>query len=153
MKILFFLLPAILSSCHNFSNSCVNECNVDTSRLSGYDYRLFCKAGGWDLAQAVRDNDTSTIKKIISKKRELLNLQEPKFGITLLMLSVRNRNYNSTKKMLELGASPNLHDHSNGGSAMIDSARPYDENDDGIEYLKLMLKYGGIRMTKKSDRE
>ena len=58
------------------------------------------------------------------------------------MLSVFNRHYNSCKTLLELGADVNIHDHSNGSSAILEAAHLERDIDDDTRFLKLLLKYG-----------
>ena len=126
-----------------FTGNCPKEADIDTSKLTGYDYRMFHNSPAWCLAQAVRDDDTATIKKIIQSGKIPVDFQIPEIGITLLLLAVRNQNYNSAMTLLELGADPNHHDLGSGTSPMINSAGVDNQKGDGIKFLKLMLSYGG----------
>ena len=97
----------------------------------------------WDLAKAVRDGNTSEIKRLVQIQKMDIDYQESKFGSTLLMLTVLNEQYNSAKALLENGADPNKHDTYTGISAMIYSAGIQNQNDDNTKFLKLMLLHGG----------
>ena len=111
---------------------------VDKKKLLGNDYRLFQNTSAWELAKAVEDGDSLKIEKEISKKNEIINFQEPRFGSTLLMLTIRNKQYNIFKKLLNLGADPNIGDSYDGQTAVICAAKI-----DEIKYLKLILKFKG----------
>lgn len=62
----------------------------------------------WDLAHAVRNQNTNKIKKLCQDNPELINYSEPTYEATLLIWSVGLERYNSAKTLLELGADPNL---------------------------------------------
>ena len=119
------------------------EPDVDTTNLLGNDYRLFKNTPVWDLAIAVRDEKISEIQNILKSKKIDVDYREPKFGSTLLMLTVMNEQYNSAKALLEGGADPNKHDTCEGSSAMIFAAGIQHKNDDNTKFLKLMLSHGG----------
>jgi ankyrin repeat protein len=118
-------------------SSCMGQ--VDKSKLRGNDYRLFQGTPISELASALRINSLSEVEKIVESKSVNLNYQEQKYGQTLLMLTVKNRQYEMCKKLLELGANPNLHDTFDGTSAIIDAASLV--NDDG-KFVRLLLDYG-----------
>jgi ankyrin repeat protein len=118
---------------------CNNNENVANEKnLLGNDFRLFQNTSAWELAKSVENEDTLKIRKEISEEKSKVNFQEPKFGSTLLMLSIKNDKYRSAKVLLELGANPNIPDSYRGESAVISAA----EMDDP-KYLKLILEYNG----------
>lgn len=129
--IIFFLL-LFFASCKN------QETKFEKEQFLGNDYRLFEKTPAWELAKAVEDEDTTKIGEILNNKKIDINFQEPKFGGTLLSLSIMNSQYQSAKKLLELGANPNVTDSYRGETAVINAA----SNDDP-QYLELVLKYKG----------
>ena len=140
----FFLLLLFLTSClNNITTIKKKEVEGDVFDLLGNDYRLFKNTPIWDLAKAVRDGNTSEIKKLVQFQKMEIDYQEPKFGSTLLMLTVLNEQYNSAKTLLENGANPNKHDTYTGISAMIYAAAIQNQNDDNTKFLKLMLSHGG----------
>lgn len=134
MKKLIIYLVTIFSfiSCNNRENI------VDKQRLLGDDYRLFQKTPAWELAKAVEDEDTIKIKEILKNKKSDIDFKEPKFGSTLLMLSIINSQYVSARTLLQMGANPNVQDSYRKTSSVIFAA----SNDDP-KYLELILEYKG----------
>jgi ankyrin repeat protein len=100
--------------------------------MPGFDFDLFSNSPLKDLAYAVKQQDTLEIERIAKNGNINVDYQEKKFGHTLLMLAVANNLKISTKKLLELGASPNLIDQYNGESALMISCTS-----------ELLVKYGG----------
>jgi len=112
---------------------------VDKKDLTGDDYRLFQETPAWDLAKAVQDEDVSKIKEILSGNPNMINYQEPKYGSTLLMLTIRNQQMESFKTLLSCKADINIHDKYDGTSALIEACS-YERYD--TEYAKILLEYG-----------
>jgi len=112
--------------------------DTDRSKLLGYDYRLFENTPGWNLAKAVRDQDSAKIQRLFLEDKVDLNYQEPKFGNTVLMLAIGNDAYRSVEVLLKLGADPNLKNKSAGYSAMHDAAIA-----PTTRYVNILLKYKG----------
>ena len=131
-KYLSLLLLLTLVSCLYYDREKI----VDKHRLAGYDYRLFQSTPAWDLAKAVQDGDVAKIREIRNSNPELINYQESKYGETLLMLTIFNRNYKSFQALLDNGADVNIYDKFNGSSAIIKASR----ND--VKYVKLLVEYG-----------
>jgi len=113
-------------------------CEMSTDNMRGYDIRLFRNVA-WDLAQAVKKQDTVEIKKILSKGKINVDVREPKFGQTLLIWAVWQRKYHSAEILLKYNADPNLQGLYDGESAMHEAA----DNFDTSKFLRLVLKYGG----------
>ena len=116
---------------------------VDKSKLLGNDYRLFQQTPAWNLAKAVQDENIAEIKRIVQEEKVDVDYQESRFGHTLLMLTIKNQQYNSCKTLLELKADPNKHDNYDGSSPIIDAAEINKITGDNTEFLKLMLSHGG----------
>lgn len=114
------------------------ETKIDNERLLGNDYRLFQNTVAWELAKAVQDDDIPKIKEEVTHKKININFQEPKFGSTLLMLAIRNSQFETTKTLLEIGANPNIIDSYRGESAVISAA-----TNNNPKYLELILKHRG----------
>ena len=131
--IYIILLCGLLFSCTN------REKLVDKSKLSGRDYRLLQGTPAWELAKAVEDEDVKKIGEIISKEPDIVNYQEPKYGNTLLKITVMNQQMKSFKALLENRADVNIHNTYTGASALIEacSFERYD-----LEYAELLLKNG-----------
>lgn len=115
-----------------------SKCNfVDQEHLTGRDVRIFKGSPVWDIALAIRDNDTANVKKLLDgKPKSFLDYREKYFGQSLLNWAVYRDNYNSAKILAELGANPNL--KSNYSTSAIIHAADKDEP----TYLKLLLKHG-----------
>lgn len=120
----------LFTGCYN------REKIVDKKKLLGNDYRLFQNTPVWELAKAVEDENTLKISEGILKKNMDINFQEPRFGSTLLMLSIRNRQYLNTMFLLNLNANPNIPDLYNGETALICAAKI-----DDVKFTELLLKY------------
>lgn len=111
--------------------------------MPGFDFELFSSTPVYDLAIAVKNQDTIKIVQIVNEDKVNIDYQEQKFGHTLLMLAVANNLKLSTKKLLELGASPNKIDHYNKESAlMIACASEYNQSCD-LDILQLLVGHGG----------
>ncbi|HTD39864.1 MAG TPA: ankyrin repeat domain-containing protein [Mucilaginibacter sp.] len=112
--------------------------------MSG-DYRLFQGTPAWSLAKAVLDEDTAQIKTEINKDKALINFREPRFGQPLLQMAVINKNYQSAKALLDLGANPNLQDHYWGKSPLMSAAglgMGLGKAGSEPRFLQLLLKFG-----------
>ena len=108
----------------------------------GMDYRIFSNTPAWELAKAVSRDDVYAIQYQIENIGIPINYQDPKFGNTVLMNAIMNRNYKSIEYLLKLGADPNLYNDTikNVGSNSVILASkwavsPY--------ILSLLLEYGG----------
>jgi ankyrin repeat protein len=130
--IIYFLTILLFISCNN------NKPDKMKENLLGDDYRLFQNTEVWELAKAVESEDSLKTKMILDDENVNIDFQEPKFGSTLLMLSIKNSKYKSVKLLLELGANPNLSDFYRGESAVISAA-----NNNNPKYLELLLQYKG----------
>lgn len=116
---------------------------VDKTTLKGNDYRLFQETPVWNLAKAVQDENVEEIKRIVEEDSVDVDYQDEQFGHTLLILTVKNQHYNSSKALLGLGANPNKHDTYDGSSAIIDAAGINGVSDDNTRFLRLLLAQGG----------
>jgi ankyrin repeat protein len=136
-KLTILFLIFMLFSCNE-----KRETN-DNNNLLGTDYRLFRDTPVWKLAEAVSDQDLDQIEKLVKKDKYDLNFKELKYGKTLLMLATLNEQFKSFKKLLELGADPNIHDNYDGSSAMISAAAINGDRDDNTKFLRLIVKFNG----------
>jgi ankyrin repeat protein len=120
-----------------FLSSCYFDSNDD--QLLGDDVRLYKHTPVWDMAKAIEDDDTSSLRDLLTNAPDsILNYQEKRFGQTLIDWAVFTDHYPSVKLLAELGANPNIQEK-NGTSAFINAAYNFETSD----YLKLLLKYGG----------
>lgn len=129
------LICLLLFSCTNTDR---NK-NVDKSELTGGDYRLFQGTPAWELAKAVRDENVNGIEQIVKKEPKLIDYQEPKYGNTLLKMTVMNQQMASFKALIANKADVEIHNTFSGASALIEacSSKHYD-----IKYAELLLKSG-----------
>jgi hypothetical protein len=134
MKILFILALAIgIISCNS------RETKVDKTTLLGDDYRLFQDTPAWELAKAVQDEDEEKITEILSKDPKLINIQEPRFGTTLLIKTIVNQQFKPFEILLKNKADVHIHATYEGSTALIYAcdSKYYD-----IKFAETLLKYG-----------
>ncbi len=124
---------SLLLSCTNINRDKI----VDKSELTYGDYRLFQNTPAWDLAKAVQDENEGEINKILSKDKKLINYQEPKYGNTLLTLTIINQQMKPFKVLLDNNAEVNIHNTYDGTSPLIQSCmfKSYDS-----EFAKILIE-------------
>ncbi len=120
-------------------SSCAGQ--IDKSRLLAHDYRLFEGTPVWHVAVAMRSNDVKELRKLAATPGLNLNFKETKFGKTLLMVAVLNRQLDICSELLRLGADPNVHDDYDGKSAIIEASGTDTPRTD-TTFIKLLLSYG-----------
>ena len=117
--------------------------NVDKSRLSGMDYRLFDGTIAERLARAVRNGDVKTIREEVLDHNIPVDIKNQERGTTLLMMATYYNNLKSVRCLLELGADPNLYEdtlESWGENSVLIASRRATPSP---EMLSLLLDYGG----------
>ncbi len=114
---------------------------VSKSELTGNDYRLFQSTPAWELAKAVWDENEVKIKGILTQNPQLINYQEPKYGSTLLMLTIKNQQYKPFKILLGQKADISIHDSYDGTSALIEACSSTFGNYD-IKFAEDLIKNG-----------
>ncbi|HNA59019.1 MAG TPA: ankyrin repeat domain-containing protein [Chitinophagales bacterium] len=107
--------------------------------LNAGSYGLFEKTPAWDLAKAVGDKDEEAIRRLVAQNPQLINYQEGKYGNTLLMLTILNRQMEAFSILLSLKADINIHNTSTGASALILAAKYQADN---TEFVEALLKNG-----------
>jgi ankyrin repeat protein len=98
-----------------------------------------------ELAKAVYSGDKEDIETIVRKDTTLLSCSESTAGTSILTLAMYAENYESLKKLLELGVNPNSINTLDKYSVLIESVTYYGnqfEWNEHIEYTELLLKYG-----------
>ncbi|HYC84147.1 MAG TPA: ankyrin repeat domain-containing protein, partial [Chryseosolibacter sp.] len=129
------------------------SCSPERDSLTIEDYSLFKKSELWELAKAVDNNDLQEIKERLDAGGLNLDLQEPKFGATLLMVAIVNEDYEACKYLLEGGASAEIHDTFSGATPLI-YASEINSNPGNIEFIRILLKAGANPNTvEKGDRK
>lgn len=120
------------------SFSCYNrEFIVDKEKLKGNDYRLFQQSPAWELAKAVEDEDAAKVKEIVTINPELINYQEDKWGMTLLMVSTARQQIGAFNILLDNGADVSIHERLSGESAIHIAAK-----NNKTELVKQLLRHG-----------
>jgi ankyrin repeat protein len=129
---MIFFSITIIGACGRLSN---NNNPKDKNYL-GYDIELFDETEVKSISISVRDEETEKIRSFFAKNSELVNIQEPKFGFTLLMWAVFNHKMESVKSLLESGANPNI--PSKKGVSPLIRAAEFDE----LPMMKLLIEFG-----------
>src|SRR5471030_3301290 len=102
------ILVVIICSCYLINGGAKHIANnvityisskADRSKYIITNVNIYRDTPAWDLAIAVRDEDTNAIEKIVKDKPELLNYQDPKYGATLLLWSVGMEKYESAEAL------------------------------------------------------
>lgn len=133
--IIQLVFSCLLLSCSNINR----DKPVDKSELSGRDYRLFQNTPAWELAKAVQDEDVTNIERLVSENPKIINYQEPKYGNTLLKLTVMNQQLKPFKALLQRKADVNIHNTYDGTSALIEACRLKDYD---IKFVQMLVEYG-----------
>lgn len=149
-KKLFYVLFLSLMSSILFLTACTQNEQVEGDKNYSFtNINIFKETPAWELAKAVKDQRTSVIKKIAKKDPQLLDYQESKYGVTLLIWATGMEKYKSVKTLLECGANPNIaskryetYDEETplslaAGFSWIDSIAKEDP-----KYVKILLKHG-----------
>jgi uncharacterized protein len=115
------------------------NCLGQQEKLTGRDVRIYKDTPVWEAALAIRDNDTTKLRKLLANQpNTTLNHQEKYYGQSLLNWAVYRDNYESAMILAELGADPNLKGNDS-TSAFINAADKFKTSD----YVRLLLKNGG----------
>ena len=110
----------------------------DGRNVAYNDYRLFDRTPLHDLARAVEQQDTAAIRALFPRQPHQADYAEPKFGNTLLMLTVANQQYDACRALLQLGADVHPHDTFSGSSALIQAAG----TEGNARLIRLLLQHG-----------
>lgn len=134
-RLIIAVLCTFFCSCDNINRDKL----VDKSALLGADYRLFQNTPAWELAKAVQDENENKINELVAKQPSLTNFQDPKYGNSLLMLTIMNQQIKPFKTLLDNKADVSIHNTYDGTSALIEacSFKEYD-----TKYAELLLKNG-----------
>lgn len=135
----FFFILIVVSSCMN--DRFMDE-SFKSGELSGMDYKIFQNTKIYNLAKAVQNNNLNEIKLLVKHEKMDLNFQDPKFGNSLLMMTVMNQQYQTCKLLLELSADVNLHNYDNGTSAIIIAAEINNFFGSNTKFLELLISHG-----------
>ncbi|AKA71554.1 ankyrin repeat domain-containing protein [Clostridium scatologenes] len=139
---ILIIIACSLGSCY-LSRERSNKSDEEGNKM--YNVGIYKDTPAWELALAVRDEKTKTIEKIVKDNSKLLNYQDPKDGVTLLLWAVGTERYKSAEALLKCGADPNIASTNTGETPLFTAAgyswidNDYKKDD---KYVKLLLKYG-----------
>jgi ankyrin repeat protein len=117
---------------------CLFSCQEGTSELNFKQFK-YTKAA--DLAVAVEDEDIVGIDRIVKIDKVKVDFQEPSIGNTLLSVAILTNKKNSIKKLLELGADPNIKDRKFHESPFFLACSIFKNGGSDINLIKLLLAY------------
>ena len=124
----------------------LTSCTLLTGDYEITNVRIFMGTPTWELAKAVNDQDIVKIKRIATRTPEVLDLQDPIHGMTILFWAVGMKKYEAAEALLKAGADPNIISSYEGGTALYMAAgylftdRQLIELEDP-KFVKLLLKY------------
>ncbi len=107
----------------------------------GYGWDLFKNTPNWELAQALKQEDSSKIKELLKNSSININFQESVFGQTLLHLAIGNDELISTRILLENGAKVNIRD-SDDASAIHEASEYPRLRKNAVPILSLVIRFG-----------
>lgn len=129
----------------------IYQMSIKAYSMEGYEIlnvHIYRNTLAWELALAVRGQNTNKIEKIIKNKPALLNYQDPKYGATLLLWAVGTEKYKAAEALLRCGADPDIASNDKttwGGQTPLFVAAGYSWVDRHAKkdpkYVKLLLSY------------
>ncbi|MCY6958026.1 ankyrin repeat domain-containing protein [Clostridium brassicae] len=143
-KIIIFIIPIfIIITCFYYLRNKITEThNKGEYKITSIN--IYKNTPAWELALAVKNEKTSTIEKIAKDKPELLNYQDPKYGVTLLLWSVGMEKYESAEVLLKCGSNPDIARKNGETPLFLAAGYSWIDNDakKDPKYVKLLLRYG-----------
>lgn len=136
LRVLFMFFLFTIVSCHKV----INEFPVDKTSILSTDYRIFQGTEAWLLAKYTKKGDIEGIKKEIENNPNLLDFQEPVYGMSVLHLSIYNDNYKSFLQLLDSKVNLQTYDYEHCTSPII-MVCGLDEKK-YLKYLKKLIEYG-----------
>lgn len=141
------ILVACIVIC--FANTACLNSEISTSSGKGEyeitDIKIFKGTPVWELILAVEDQNVNEIENIVKNKPEVLNYQEPNYGVTPLLWSIGMEKYESAKKLLECGVDPDIATIPYGKTPLLlASGYSWVDNDakKDPKYVELLINYG-----------
>lgn len=123
------------------------SCNKD---LPGFKFESFENTKAEKLANAVKNQNTNDIEKIIKDDPNIIDFRESTYGHSLLMIAVANNLKISVEKLLKLGANPNLRSKPEDDNTteittpiFIATNDIYNKSNCNTDVLELLVEYGG----------
>ncbi len=127
---IYFLVFSVTSSCAQEADRYVS---------------FFLDTKAYDLAKAVKENDTNLINKLVIENDDLLKVTNPITGDNVLTLALHLNNYESFSRILRLGADPNFVNPFSKSSVLMEACN-YNWSSGSAEiqyrYIELLLSLG-----------
>jgi hypothetical protein len=121
-------------------SSTINSCALNFEQKA-YNFDNFRETPLWELAQAVRADNANDVKRIVKDKKLKIDLKDPTFNQTLLVLAIENHKKNAFVELLNAGANPNeLVGNPQDSTPFINGIWNVDDCD--LYYIENMLKHG-----------
>lgn len=140
----------------------MDDAKTETGQYEIYSVNIYKNTPAWELAQAVRNQNTKKIAEIAKSKPKLLEYHDPIYDQTLLIWAVGTERYDAAEALLKAGANPNATALKLGGQTALHEAARFSHVDREAKkdpkYVKLLLKYGanpniGLVSNYKDDNE
>jgi hypothetical protein len=112
------------------------------STAPGYEFSNFDNTPLFELANAVKNEDTNAILSIIKKGTINVNYFDPRYHQPLLTLSIWHDKIQSTTKLLKLGADPNVRSPNDSMTPFLMACSLPPDYDNKELVLRLLIKYG-----------
>lgn len=128
-RLIFFAICFLLVSCKHETNNVY----------------FFKDTEAYNLAQAVENEDLDKIEKLVKEDSKILEVVDAISNSNVLSLALTLENFDSFKKLLELGANPNFINPLTKRSVLIDACTFYNKPEPytiDLRYISLLLKYG-----------
>lgn len=118
----------------------INSCGFNLEQKQ-YNFDNFKETPLWELAQAVRDDNPNEVIKITKNKKLQIDLKDPIYEQTLLVLAIENDKKNAFLELLNAGANPNeLVGNPKYSTPFTQGI--WNVNDCELFYIENMLKHG-----------
>ena len=118
----------------------IYSCHTDKTKLYSSDYRIFKDTPAWKLAKYVRSNDTEGIREEIQNNPNIINYQEPMYGMSLLHLSIYNDDYQSFLQLLNLKANTEVYEEMHGETPLMIAIGL--KEDKYFKYIEKLIEHG-----------
>lgn len=106
------------------------------------NYKQFDNPEIIELTKAVQSEDVNEIEQLVKIKKVSIDYQDPKNGNTLLKVAILTQKKSSIKKLLELGANPNIKNKLTDESPFLFACSNYSIGMTDIELIDLLIKNG-----------
>jgi len=110
--------------------------------MPGFDFNLFQNTSVSGLALAVDADDTARVRANVHMTKGNIDIQDTKFGNSLLTLAVVNNKGLAAKVLLDSGADPNLRSPKYDLSPFLAACRYGSMDHNRLEILAALVKHG-----------